>query len=739
MKSTTVIAIICMIFLLTNAEAQNATITDSRHYSNVFGEIRNYRIFLPPSYHSNKNKRYPVIYFFHGWGQRYFGEGADEYAGYDKGEQNKGDNIANYVSKHDVIVVKADGYNRRGDEEYYRRPYNVLPVETYRQFPLYFPELVSFIDDHYRTVANRQHRAVSGLSMGGFMTFFLAAKYPQLVSAAGSFCGAPEFTIGPYDFPVEYKHIDMYRNLAGINVRLHFGDKDFIRSYHNDMNRSWSQLMDNYSWKIYDAEHSTCGLGEMFDTIMSTFDHPLPVPDRFNHTEVYPEFDVWGYHISTDRSVPGFTIIENAGKRGFRCAVREFVPDGQLISNVNVMITTPPLYEKNKEYIINDLDLASGNATSSVVTSDANGKLMFEMNGSLHEVGINLKTDKAELSAASYKLIDAGWASSGKENKIEISVLNKGAANAKNVVATITPFRNTALVSNNKIRIGNIGVNERKAGPPFLFTLKDDTVNVVKFRIDIQEGNNRWLQFIDVPVKKEASPFKEIVVADGRTLPVVKSGIEIETITLGKGNGDGIANPGESIVLLVRDSAKLWRTDVSFADPFLNPRGIVTRKSDWWTDMDHVGGSAKYDELLISSDCPENHKAALYGEYWTADYPMHYTHSGTISLNISGKDQTPPIIDRVQFRGDNTIEAKIIDGGSIKNATALLNEQSDIQKTFSIELKDDGKNGDRVAGDNVYSATIPENKFKVYRVMVSAVDEFNNHESKEEKQLFVAH
>ena len=56
----------------------------------------------------------------------------------------------------------------------------------------------------------------------------------------------------------------MYKNYAGMNLRLNYGDKDFIRSYHEDMNRVWPQIMDNYEYKIYDAEHSTCGLGEMF-------------------------------------------------------------------------------------------------------------------------------------------------------------------------------------------------------------------------------------------------------------------------------------------------------------------------------------------------------------------------------------------------------------------------------------------------------------------------------------------
>jgi len=48
----------------TNAQKPgDVTIIDSRHYSQAFGEVRNYRIFLPPDYYSNPNKKYPVIYF----------------------------------------------------------------------------------------------------------------------------------------------------------------------------------------------------------------------------------------------------------------------------------------------------------------------------------------------------------------------------------------------------------------------------------------------------------------------------------------------------------------------------------------------------------------------------------------------------------------------------------------------------------------------------------------------------
>ncbi|MCK4746696.1 MAG: hypothetical protein KAT15_06665, partial [Bacteroidales bacterium] len=343
MKSFTTSFLLLMLVSGTSfAQADDVTIIDSRHYSNVFGEMRNYRIFLPPGYYDNPTKRYPVIYFYHGWSQRYFGITRGN--AYDKGDDNGGDNIANYVAGHEVIVVKPDGYNRNPEGEYYLRPYNVSPVETNRQFPIYFPELVEYIDASYHTISDRNHRAVSGLSMGGFMTFWIGGKYPHLVSAAGNFCGSTEFWVGPKNSPVEYRHLDMYNNYKGMKVRLNYGDKDFIRCYHQDMNKVWTQVMDNYKYKIYNAAHSTCGLSEMFDFLLETFENPPEIPQNWHHTDVYPEFSVWEYQISSDRDVPGFTILENVNRRGFRCSVREFLPDGELMPSVQLSVTTAPVY-----------------------------------------------------------------------------------------------------------------------------------------------------------------------------------------------------------------------------------------------------------------------------------------------------------------------------------------------------------------------------------------------------------
>ncbi len=700
----------------------DVTIIDSRHYSHVFGEIRNYRIFLPPGYEDHPMKRYPVIYYYHGWSQRYFGSTDHESVGVDKGTDNGGDNIANYVAGHDVIVVKPDGYNRYPDENYDLRPYNVSPVETHRQFPIYFPELVDHIDATYHTLADRDHRAISGLSMGGFMTFWIGGKYPDMVSAAGNFCGSTEFIVGPKTSPVEYRHMDMYQNYEGMNVRLNFGDKDFIRAYHRDMNKVWTQVMDQYEFKIYDAAHSTCGLSEMFDFLMESFEHPPLKPLKWHHKDVYPEFSVWDYQIRTDRQIPGFTILENVDENGFRCSVREFLPDGALLPGVNVSITTAPLYAKNHIYSILDMDHRSGKITQTTLQSDSSGRLTIRLNGSMHDIGINTPEASPNICIASYEIVNMDWATHGKEVVVSIKLLNKGGKQAEGVKVKIVPFRNSA-----KIIQGEFSGSQGN----FTFLVQSDTIEMERFKVNISDQNgNHWSEYMDIPIMTDGPGITDFEIADGRNFRVMEAGDDTVTAFLGAGNGDGIPNPGESVVLLVRDKGVLWRTFLYTSDRFINPAGIHIRESDNWGSYDHVGGSAKYSVPVIASDCPENHVISFFAEYWLPDYPDHIIKRGKIEIEVSGKDQTPPGLRWVTISGDNVIRAMVYDGGKIENVQAILRSKDSPEKILKYTLKDEGY---------LFSKKVPDQLFGLYHMEVEATDSYGNRMAEKVWGDFVIH
>jgi len=745
MKSFTTSFLLLMLVCGTSfAQADDVKIIDSRHYSNVLGEIRNYRIFLPPGYNDTPTKRFPVIYFYHGWSQRYFG--STSRSGFDKGDDNDGDNIANYVASHEVIVVKPDGYNRHPSEEYYLRPYNVSPVETQRQYPIYFPELVDYIDDHYNTIADREHRAISGLSMGGFMTFWISGKYPHLLSAAGNFCGSTEFIIGPKDTPVEYRHMDMYKNYEGMNVRLNYGNTDFIRCYHLDMNKVWTQVMDNYEYKIYEAAHSTCGMAEMFDFLMESFENPPEKPDTWHHTDVFPGFSVWGYQVGSDRIVPGFTSLENVNARGFRSSVREFLPDGELMPFVDLSVMTAPLYEKNQEYLINDVDFHQGTGSQEVIKSDEQGRLKIDINGGLHDIGINRVDDTPNICIASWKIENMGWASPKKDVRVSVKLLNKGGSSAGGVTAKLLETRKSARVIHNTSTYGSLDINEKKEpDTPFSFSVQIDSIEVERFQLIItDQDNDEWTEFLDIPVKTDQPLIWDFEIADGKTFQIAEAGDDTVTVLLGTGNGDGVANPGESIVILTGDPDLYRRTYLYTSDPFINPDGINTRVSDSWGSYDHVGGSAKYSVPIISSDCPDDHQVEFFAEYWLPEYPDHIIKRGKITINVSGEDHTAPLVRWIQLPGNNTLQANIHDGGKIKYAKAILRSTDDPMKDdpgllLEVELNDEGRAGDRVAGDHVFSIKIPEQKFGLYSLEIEAADINGNIRVKKDPRIYVIH
>src|SRR6185312_1268209 len=116
--------------------------------------------------------RYPVVYWLHGFESSAILE-----------SQSK--EFANFVAAHDAIVV------------------DYGPAQATGEFPLYFPELVDQVDRTLRTVADRDHRAISGYAPGGFLAEWTAGKFPDLVSSASGVSPTTEAQVGPKGFEVD--------------------------------------------------------------------------------------------------------------------------------------------------------------------------------------------------------------------------------------------------------------------------------------------------------------------------------------------------------------------------------------------------------------------------------------------------------------------------------------------------------------------------------------------------------
>ncbi|CAG4890142.1 alpha/beta hydrolase [Paraburkholderia saeva] len=128
-------------------------------------------VVLPDAYgHGTDADRYPVVYLLHGSGGDYTDWSANT-------------QIGRLADRYHVILVMPDG----GHESWYIDS----PADPRSRYETYVgTEVVAYIDAHFRTIATRQARAITGLSMGGFGALRIALDRPDAFGAAGSISGA---------------------------------------------------------------------------------------------------------------------------------------------------------------------------------------------------------------------------------------------------------------------------------------------------------------------------------------------------------------------------------------------------------------------------------------------------------------------------------------------------------------------------------------------------------------------
>ncbi|MCX2681492.1 alpha/beta hydrolase-fold protein [Galbibacter sp. EGI 63066] len=136
---------------------------------------RDVTVYMPPSYQSNPNRHYPVLYMLHG-----FTDTDSQWFGWEDHWINLQQVIEQAISEglsKEIIVVMPNAYNKfRGSM--YASSATIGDWETFVT-----KELVAYIDNNYRTLPNIESRGLSGHSMGGYGTIRLGMKYPDVFSS----------------------------------------------------------------------------------------------------------------------------------------------------------------------------------------------------------------------------------------------------------------------------------------------------------------------------------------------------------------------------------------------------------------------------------------------------------------------------------------------------------------------------------------------------------------------------
>ena len=158
-------------------------------------EWRHAMVYTPAEYDLKKNakKRYPVLYLQHGMGEDETGWSRQGHMQHIMDNAIAGGEAVPMIVVMESGDVKAPfrgGDNRQGLSDYGSSFYRVMTQD-----------LISTIDSRYRTLTDRDHRAMAGLSWGGHQTFDLVMNHMDLFSYMGAFSGAifgldPQTTYG---------------------------------------------------------------------------------------------------------------------------------------------------------------------------------------------------------------------------------------------------------------------------------------------------------------------------------------------------------------------------------------------------------------------------------------------------------------------------------------------------------------------------------------------------------------
>lgn len=169
-------------------DVPHGTVSKVWYHSAQEGIDRRLTVYTPAGYETS-GKKYPVLYLLHGIG-------GDEEAWYTQGRASQIlDNLIAQGKAVPMIVVMTNGnisqHAAPGEgPEGMVSPNLMLPKTMDGSFEKAFPEIVKFIDKTYRTKAQKQSRAIAGLSMGGFHSCHISKQYPDMFNYVGLFSAA---------------------------------------------------------------------------------------------------------------------------------------------------------------------------------------------------------------------------------------------------------------------------------------------------------------------------------------------------------------------------------------------------------------------------------------------------------------------------------------------------------------------------------------------------------------------
>jgi enterochelin esterase-like enzyme len=240
-------------------------VSDIQHnsfHSEILGVERNYSIYLPKSYKRDSTKYYPVLYLLHG-----MNEADTRWANIP--EQMLCEMFNNSIAQGsccDMIIVFPDaGTTHNG----------YFNCDGWMYEDYFFKELVPYIESHFRVKADKGHRAIGGLSMGGGGSCAYALRHPEMFCAAYPMSAALAI-FGENSMDCVRNSTDAQKEQwRSVKWFLDCGDDDFLLDWNMDFYKAMKEAKIPCQFRVRDGGHTSFywyqGLSIMLPWVSSCF------------------------------------------------------------------------------------------------------------------------------------------------------------------------------------------------------------------------------------------------------------------------------------------------------------------------------------------------------------------------------------------------------------------------------------------------------------------------------------
>lgn len=191
-------------------DVPHGLVSENIYFSKLTNAWRRCFVYTPPAYSTNTKERYPALYLQHGSFE-------DETGWAVQGKANLIlDNLIAESKAVPMIIVIDNGYANKPQDQV-AIDNKTRPVSIFEEVMI--NEIIPMIDTKFRTKADREHRAIAGLSMGANQTTRIIMNNLDKFSAIGAFSGTPNYPGSDAIDPVTFLD-GKFKDGAAINNKI---------------------------------------------------------------------------------------------------------------------------------------------------------------------------------------------------------------------------------------------------------------------------------------------------------------------------------------------------------------------------------------------------------------------------------------------------------------------------------------------------------------------------------------